>query len=145
MQILKKGMCVVAHLRQDGGRGYFVLPPPYRARDTGYRGQFGDFSGHQAGRFRCAGEGRQSGEVIPPAGAGAGHQAAHAHGTAQGDGVQVGAGAGDVRIFGCDGRVGRRPADCTGAWIYRCFTTTERLKYFKKCLISTRLTLSFGL
>ena len=47
--------------------------------------------------------------------------------------------------FFCVGRVGRRPVGWAGAWIYRCFTTTERLKYFKKCLISTRLTLSFGL
>ena len=47
--------------------------------------------------------------------------------------------------FFCVGRVGRRPVGWAGAWIYRCFTTTERLKYFKKCLISTRLTLRFGI
>ena len=120
-------MCVVVHLREDGGGGHRVLPPPEQARSIGYRGRFGGLSGPQAGHFGCAGEGRQSGEVVPPAGAGAGHQAAHAPGTAQGAGVQVGAGAGYARPLGGAGEVGRRSVGWAKAVTCRCFTTAEIL------------------
>ena len=78
----------------------------------------------------CAGDGRQSGEDVPPAGVGAGQQAAHAPGAAQGAGAQVGAVAGYQRPIDGAGGVRKRPVGWAGAMACRCLTTTEHLKEF---------------
>ena len=70
-------------VRQDGW-GHDVIPPPQQAGGAGDHGRLGGLPGPQAGHWGCAGEGRRSGEDVPHTGAGAGRQAAHAPGTAQG-------------------------------------------------------------